>query len=187
VKSKLILLTTSRRPTERIRAFCRDLTNSIPDIVRVNRGKMSQDGVAEKAIELEADRIITIDRWHGGPGKINLFQVSSTGLRPISPLLLLYGIRLRREFKEGTRRVRSSVITVEPKTSPELERVAQDLSNYFGLPIQSLNEASGDHQTSIHLSLDSSRRIQITFLDLQQMVEVGPKVTLSKIIWEVQS
>ena len=186
MKSKLILLTTSRRPTGRIRAFCRDLVNSIPDVVRVNRGKMSQDGVAEKAIELEADRIITVDRWHGSPGKINLFQVSSSGLKPISPLMLLYGIRLRREFKEGATRVRSSVITVEPKTSPELERIAQNMSNYFGLPIQSLSEASEDHQTSMHLSFDSARRIQITFLDLQQMVEVGPRVILSNLIWEVQ-
>ena len=70
----MILLTTSRRPTGRMRAFCRDLANSIPDVVRVNRGKMSQDGVAEKAIELEANRVILVDRWHGGPGKINLFQ-----------------------------------------------------------------------------------------------------------------
>ena len=80
----MILLTTSRRPTGRIRTFCRDLSNSIPDVVRVNRGKMSLDGVAEKAIEVEADHIIVVDRWHGGPGKINLFQLS-TGLKPVPP------------------------------------------------------------------------------------------------------
>ncbi len=148
---------------------------------------MSQDGVAEKAIEFKADRIITVDRWHGGPGKINLFHLSSTEMKPVSPLMLLYGIRLRREFKEGTGRIKSSVITVEQKTTPELKRITQNLSKYFGLPTQSLNEASGDNQASMHLSLDSSQRIQITFLDLQQMVEIGPRLTLSKLIWEVQS
>jgi rRNA maturation protein Rpf1 len=170
-----------------MRAFCRDLANSIPDVLRINRGKMSQDGVAEKAIELEADRIITVDRWHGGPGKINFFQVSSTGLKPVPPLMLLCGIRLRREFKERTRRARSSVITVEPKASPELERIAKNLSKYFGLPVQCLDEVFGNHRASIHLSLDSSRRIQITFLFLERMDEIGPRVTLSKLIWEVQS
>ena len=106
----MILLTTSRRPTGRIRTFCRDLANSIPDVTRVNRGKMSLDGVAEKAIELEADRVVVVDRWHGGPGKINLFQISSTGLKPVPPLMLIGKIRLRRELNEGRRSVRSSAI-----------------------------------------------------------------------------
>ena len=75
----MILLTTSRRPTGRIRTFCRDLANSLPNVVRVNRGKMSLDGLAEKAIELEADKVVVVDRWHGGPGKFNLFYISNLG------------------------------------------------------------------------------------------------------------
>ena len=58
----MILLTTSRRPTGAIRSLCRDFVNSIPDVVRVNRGKMSLDGIAEKAIEVEADRVVVVDR-----------------------------------------------------------------------------------------------------------------------------
>jgi U3 small nucleolar ribonucleoprotein protein IMP4 len=182
-----MLLTTSRRPTGRIRTFCRDLANSIPDVVRVNRGKMSLDGVAEKAIELEADRVVVVDRWHGGPGKINLFQISSTGLKPVPPLMLIRKILLRREFKEGTRRARSSAITVEPQDSAELTRIAGQLSQYFGLPVLSLDEASENHRASMHFSFDSSRHIQSTFMLLSRMVEIGPRVTLSKLIWEVPS
>jgi rRNA maturation protein Rpf1 len=169
-----------------MRAFCRDLSNSIPDVVRVNRGKMSLDRVAERAIELEADRIITVDRWHGGPGKINLFRVSSTGLKSVPPLMLLSGIRLRREFEEGTRRARSSVITVEPKTSPELEQLVGCLSQFLGLPILPLDETSECNRASMHFSVDSSRHTKITFMLLERMVEIGPRATLSKLIWEVQ-
>jgi U3 small nucleolar ribonucleoprotein protein IMP4 len=182
-----MLLTTSRRPTGRMRTFCRDLANSIPDVMRVNRGKMSLDGVAEKAIELEADRVVVVDRWHGGPGKINLFQISSTGLKPVPPLMLIGKIRLRREFKEGTRRAQSSAITLEPEDSAELTRIAGRLSKYFGLPVLSLDEASENHRASMHFSFDSSRHIQITFTLLGRMVEIGPRVTLSKLIWEVPS
>ena len=170
-----------------MRTFCRDIANSIPDVMRVNRGKMSQDGVAEKAIEVEADRAIVVERWHGGPGKINLFSVSSTGLKPVPPLMLLSGILLRRELKEGTRRIRSSVITLEPKTSAELERIAEPLSKYFGLPVLPLDEASDRYRASMHFSFDSSKRIQITFRLLERMVEIGPRVTLSKLIWDVTS
>lgn len=182
-----MLLTTSRRPTGRMRTFCRDLANSIPDVVRVNRGKMSLDGVAEKAIELEADRVVVVDRWRGGPGKISLFQVSSTGLKPVPPLMLIKGIRLRRDLNEGRRGVRSSAITLEPEDSAELTRIAGRMSKYLGLPVLSLDEASENHRASMHFSFDSSRHIQITFLLLSRMVEIGPRVTLSKLVWEVPS
>ena len=180
-----MLLTTSRRPTGAIRTLCRDLANSIPDVVRVNRGKMSLDGIAERAIELEADRIVVVDRWRGGPGKISLFKIGSSGLEPISPLMLISGVRLRREFKEGTRRVRSSVITSEPEDSPRLQRIVGCLSQFFDLPIQSVDEAAEEHRASMHFSFGSSRRLQITFILLQRMVEIGPRVTLSKLVWEV--
>ena len=183
----MILLTTSRRPTGRMRTLCRDLANSIPYVVRVNRGKMSLDEVAERAIEFEADRIVLVERWRGGPGKINLFQASSTGLNSIPPSMLISGVRLRREFEEGTRHARSSVVTVEPKDPSELEEVAGHLSKYFGLPVLSLDEASESHRVSMHLSFDPSRRLQITFLLLSRTVEIGPRITLSKLIWEAPS
>jgi U3 small nucleolar ribonucleoprotein protein IMP4 len=182
-----MLLTTSRRPTGRIRTFCRDLANSIPDVMRVNRGKMSLDGVAEKAIELEAYQVVVVDRWRGGPGKINLFQLSSTGLKPVPPLMLISGIRLRREFEEGRRCAPSSAITLEPEDSAELTRIAGRMSKYFGLPVMSLDEACKNNRSSMHFSFDSSRHIQITFMLLSRMVEIGPRVTLSKLIWEVPS
>jgi len=183
----LILLTTSRRPTERIRTFCRNLANSIPNVVRVNRGKMSLDGVIEKAIELEADHIVVVDRWRAGPGKINLFLRSSTGLKPVPPLMLMSRIHLRRELEEGMRRTRSSVITVEPENSPELERISGHLSKFFNLPVLSLAEACKENRASMHFSFGSSQRLQVTFMILQQMVEIGPRLTLSKLIWEVPS
>jgi rRNA maturation protein Rpf1 len=170
-----------------MRTFCRDLSNSIPDVVRVNRGKMSLDEVAERAIELEADRVVLVERWRGGPGRISLFHVSATGVMAVPPLMLISGVRLRREFKEGPRRAHSSVVTVEPNNSSELEMVAGKVSNYFGLPMAPLDEATESHSVSMHFSFDSSRRLKITFMLLGRMFEIGPRVTLSKLVWEVSS
>jgi len=183
----LILLTTSRRPTARIRRFCRDLACSIPKVTRVNRGKMSQDGVVEKAIELEADRVIIVERWHGGPGKISFFWVSSNGLKRVPPVMLMSRIHLRRELTEGTRRVSSSLITLEPKSSREIEQIVGLLSQYLDLPVLPLDKAYEDNRVSIHLSFDSSRRLKITFMILGQMLEMGPRLTVSRLIWEVPS
>jgi rRNA maturation protein Rpf1 len=180
-----MLLTTSRRPTGAIRTLCRDLANSLPDVIRVNRGKMSLDGVAEKAIEVEADRAVVVDRWHGGPGRITLFQLARNGLKVIPPIMLIAGVRLRREFTEKTRRIRSSAITVESEDSSLLDRIADCLSQFLGLPVLSVEEAAKKHRASMHLSFGSSRRLQITFVLLRGMVEIGPRITLSKLVWEV--
>lgn len=183
----MILLTTSRRPTGRIRTFCHDLVNSIPDVVRVNRGKMSLDGIAEKAIEVEADRIVVVDRWHGGPGKINLYQLGSTGLESVPPLILIKAIRLRRELEETAKRPQSSAITLAPEDSAKMGKLSENMSQFFGLPIISLDEASQKHGATMHFSFDSSRLLQITFMRPQRMVEIGPRVTLSKLVWEAPS
>ena len=146
---------------------------------------MSLDGGAEKAIELEADRVIVVNRWRGGLGKISLFQIAPTGLKVFPPLMLIAGVCLRKEFKEATRRVRSSVITVEPENSPELKRIAGYLSQFFGLPVLSADEIAEKHGASMNLSFGSSRRLQITFMLLSRIFEMGPRITLSKLIWEV--
>jgi len=70
-KRKRILLTTSRRPTNRIRSFCHDFASCLPNIVRINRGKLNLDGIVEKTLEINADRVVIIDRWKGGLGKFS--------------------------------------------------------------------------------------------------------------------
>jgi rRNA maturation protein Rpf1 len=182
---ELILLTTSRRPTGAIRTLCRDLANSLPNVVRVNRGKMSLDGIGEKAIEFEADRAVVVDRWRGGPGRITLFQLAQAGLKAVPPILLIAGVRLRRELTEKTRRIRSSAVTVEPEDSSKLERFADCLSQFFSLPVMSMEGVAEKHRASMHLSFGSSRRPQITFVLLRGMVEIGPRITLSKLVWDV--
>ena len=181
----MIHLTTSRRPTRRIRTLCHDLAHSVPNIVRINRGKLSLDGIAERAVELDADRIVVIDRWKGGPGKIKLFRIEPTGLIPVPPLMYIAGIRLQREFEAKTKHVRSLVVTTELENPPETVRIAERLSDFFNLPRLSIDEAATKYHASMHVSLNASCRTQITFMLLPQMVEIGPRATLSKLVWEV--
>jgi rRNA maturation protein Rpf1 len=155
--------------------------------LRVNRGKLSLDGVAEKALELEADKVMVVDRWRDGFGQISLFHVSSTGLVPVTPIMHLSNVCLRRELTKATKRFRSSVVTVAPNTSPNVERAALKLSQFLGLPFMSLTEAAELHRASLHFMLGSSKRVQVTFMVLGRMVEIGPRITVSKLIWDVSS
>jgi len=179
----VILLTTSRRPTRGIRTLCHDLARSIPNVVRINRGKLSLDGLAERALEFNADRIIVVDRWKGGPGKIKLFRVESTGLATVPPVMYVAGIKLQREFKAKTKAVRSLAVTMAPG-NPEAMKIAENLSNFLDFPLASMSEAASKFQASMHVSHDASGRIQITFMLLPQMVEIGPRIAMSRVVWE---
>ncbi len=181
----MILLTTSRRPTTRIRTFCRDLARSIPNVVRINRGKLNLDGIAERALEFNADRVVIVDRWKGGPGKIELFQTGPEGLIPVFPMMYVAGIRLKREF-EGikTKPITSLTITMPPEKTPQVAKIAEFLSNFLDLPLLSMDEAVSEYSAAMHISLNASRRTQITFMLPSETVEVGPRVTISHLEWE---
>jgi rRNA maturation protein Rpf1 len=181
-------LTTSRRPTPRIRTFCRDLACSIPNVVRINRGKLSLDGIAEKTLELNANQVIIVDRWKGGPGKIELFKIGQEGLVPIPPIMYVAGIKLRREFdKVKTKPVRSLIITTQSEKSDEIIRIARSLSNFLNVPLSQMDKTVSKFKTSMHISTNDLHRTQVTFiLCLPENVEIGPRVTLSHVVWEVK-
>jgi len=186
-KIRVILLTTSRRPTRRIRTFCRDLVRAIPNVVRINRGKLSLDGIAERAMEFNADRAIIVDRWRGGPGKITLFRNGPEGLIPVSPLMYISGIRLQREFEETkTKYIPLLTITTVQEKTTEVTKIAESLSNFLNISMSSMDEAVSGYPVAMHISLNASRHIQITFILLPESVEVGPRVTLSHVLWETK-
>jgi rRNA maturation protein Rpf1 len=181
-----ILLTTSRRPTRRIRTFCQDLARSVPEVVRINRGKLNRDGIAERALEFNADRVIILDRWKGGTGKIKFFRIKPTGLTPVPPLMYVAGIKIQREFGEETKTIRSLAATVLSE-SMHVVRIANFLSDFLDVPVLSENENAPNFEASMNVSLDASRKTQITFALLPLAVEVGPRISMSHIEWEDQN
>jgi len=182
-KRKKILLTTSRRPTKRIRSFCHDLAGCLPGVVRINRGKLNLNGIAEKALEINADRVVIIDRWKGGSGKIQLFLVEETGLTPVPPIIYIRDINLRREFEIKTKRVQSFVITTLPEASSRSKEVGEFLAHFFNILMLSVEQAASSYSASMHVSTNASGRIIITFVLLPGFIEVGPSISVAKVTY----
>jgi len=91
------------------------------------------------------------------------------------------GIKLQREFE--AKAVKSLAVTMAPG-NPEAMKIAENLSNFLDFPLTSIDEAASKYQASIHVSHDASGRIQIAFMLLPQMVEIGPRITISRVVWE---
>lgn len=179
-----ILLTTSRNPTPRVRTFCNELARMIPGIVYVNRGKMSADEVAEKALGYEADRVVIVERRHGGLGVVKLFKIGETGLVSTSPIVHIAGIKLQRDF--GSLRARPAVcIVLASPDQGEPLKVADALSSFFNIPIKSTQRASEQPATYIHLSKDKAGKLVITFMSEPDQ-EVGPRIVVSGLEWLVR-
>lgn len=176
-----ILLTTSRNPTLGMRTFCNDLAHVLPSLLRVNRGKMSTDEVAEKALEYDAERVVIVDRWHGGWGSIKFFQVDESGLASVLPVIHVAGVRLRREFSVSGVKPALSLAVSEP--SEKVLMAADALSKFFGIPLSSSDEAIGSGSTVVYVSVDMPNKIVITFMVVPNHVEVGPRIVVSRMEW----
>jgi len=189
VEKSFILLTTSRRPVKNTRTFCRDLSNTFPNVIRVNRGKLSRGGVAEKALELDAEKAIIIGKWRGDSGKIEFFRISAKGLDVIPPLIYLKGVKLRRDFEEnapGGRRIKSVAIAASKTSSLEVKRLENVLSEFFSIPVFSLKEiCDREFDAAMQISVDPSNRMIITFKLVPEFVEVGPQIRVSHLVWEL--
>jgi len=177
-----ILLTTSRNPAPRIRTFCRDLARVMPNIVYVNRGKMSSDDVAEKAVENDADGVMISDRGQGGLGVLRLFTVTESGLTKASPTIHFVA-KLRREFSVSNVKSASLISVQEPTRPGELARLAESLSGFLGLPISSREHEPKSALTIMSISCDELGRIVVSFMGEPRHIEAGPRITVSRLEW----
>lgn len=178
-----ILITTSRNPTQQMRTLINDLAARIPNTARINRGKSNLTALAEKALEHGADRIIIADRWKEGPGMLQLFTLGETGLEQRHPLIYMKNVKLRREFGH-TRSVADKNLALQTDAAipPEAQELADTLVQFLNIPKQASTRA----QTTMHLSLNYANRIQITFFQTLQKTEIGPRITVSHLVWKPQ-
>ena len=98
------------------------------------------------------------------------------------------GIKLQREFdRTKSKPVRSLIVTTPSEESDENMRIARSLSNFLSIPLSQMEEAVSKPQIAMHISSNASHRIQITFMLLHpETVEIGPRITLSHVVWETK-
>jgi len=178
----VILFTTCRRPTERIRSFVNELSHSIPKCRRLNRGKLSLEAVAERCFELKYNKALIMQRWMGEPGEIQLFEFRNSDLTRIPPLLYLAEIRLRREYGIAGR-FQAEAITIQSEASSELVRLAKSLSNFFELPLVTL-PSRGSYRAALHVLQDSRWKARVVLGGPPSIREIGPSLTIKHLRWE---
>jgi len=132
---KLIIVTTSHRPTQRVRSFVKDLASVLPYAVKVNRGKASLLDLYYDAMAIGAKRVIVVGVKKGNPGIIRVYvprEPPEIGLDEIV-VISLSGVKLRREHPEAqkTFNIRSLGIDARDIRDKIVGRVADTLVRAF--------------------------------------------------------
>ncbi|MGQ9530355.1 MAG: hypothetical protein ACUVQX_05415 [Candidatus Bathycorpusculaceae bacterium] len=186
IERQRLLLTTSRRPTRSIRTLCRELCYNIPFAVRINRGKLSLEGIAEKTMALNAKKVMIVERWKFGMGKIQLFNVKPEGLERVLPTIYVRNARFRRNLGgmiKG-RRIKLLAIATSHDENPMVKKLEMALSGFLATQVFSLEEAANrEYDAAMQIKSSPTKDIIITFILLPEKVEIGPRISVSHLVW----
>jgi len=133
--------------------------------------------------------VIVVDRWKAGLGKIQLFSLSREVLEPTLPIICVGDVKFRKDFEEKTnkgKKIKSMAIVTSTKETLEIEKLENALSCCFGVSVLSLEEAVGDKYDAVmQIVSGPSNRESIMFRLVSELVEVGPCIGISHLLWEL--
>jgi len=97
-----ILLTTSHRPSRRVRTFLKELSSVIPNSIRVNRGKKTLEDLFLYALASRVDRIVIVNCVKGNPSSILVYNVDlDSKVMKRRYLIKILGVKLWREVENN--------------------------------------------------------------------------------------
>ncbi len=126
----MIAIGTTRKPTQRVRSFIKELSRVIPDSVRLTRGKQGFAEFCDSALELGASRLLLVGAFHGNPGRIGFLDYSKNGWEFYPPTILITSTQLLRERSHNSpRKIRDLVVLPDlPNDQPKAQILAQALN-----------------------------------------------------------
>lgn len=153
--------------------------------MRTNRGKMSLEELAENAIEERANRVVIIERWKGGPGRMRLLKINNGELAQVPPQIYIQGIKLQREFEKREVTMKSLIIGKPKDELYDTVMLTEALSGFFEIPVMDLDRAPSGYKATMQIRRDETGEFSLSFLLLPNMTEIGPRLTISHVMWDL--
>ncbi len=179
----MIGFTTGRQTNQRLNSLLKELVYSVPTARVVRRGKSSLDDLSWRLFEEGLEYVMILQRWHGGPGRIDFFKVEARGLARLAPSVLLRAVKLGREYAHPGKHT-AEAVTYDVKVSEPTRRFIRHLSTILGLAESTLSTSS-EIKSTLHVSEigDGSILLALTSPPAQQ--EVGPRLLISRLLWNL--
>lgn len=173
------VISTSLRPSRRVRTFGRDLAHALIDGCYITRGKRGVLDLKSLALSLKASRLIVIQARKGNPSKLDFYDATSRDV-PLVGSLLMSGVKLVREQKHTTRAPLKArlVVYYEVETAPpETKRAMMLIPTLFDLEVN----MSGDERWIMKISW-TNRGLEVSFIDRETVSSFGPLIRVKGIV-----
>lgn len=145
---------------------------------------MSLNELGEKATQLGAEKIVIIERWKSGSGRIKLLKANGR-ITQVPPCIYIRSIMAQREFDTPRKPNRLLFMDKTDGENPKAESLIEALSSFFGLPVMRAEKAPPEYRAAARLAVYGSPAIRLSFHALPENVEIGPRLTVSRTEWEI--
>jgi rRNA maturation protein Rpf1 len=173
----VIGLTTGRQTTQLMNSLLNDLSHALPHAKIIRRGKSSLNDLSVRLLNENLTYAIALNRWHGTPGRLTLYNVQPKGITRLMPSIFLSEIKLSREYKNHIRTIAKGITCGKVKQSTH--RFSEILSAVFEIPV---TQNPNDVDATFHLiQINDSIRLVVTSPPMER--EVGPCLTISRLLW----
>ncbi len=147
-----IVISTSRRPVQKVRAFCRELAGALPHTIYQTRGSASFRQLAHDSFDNGATRLILVDSKNTNPGIIRIIRLEPKNLEEIMRIRIIQN-QLRRERGKMSRITKPKAIKFQFR---DVNKSVQKLLLESFNPVLGLNEdfPKGLHTCFVKYSQD---------------------------------
>jgi rRNA maturation protein Rpf1 len=178
-----LLITTSRKTSNRVRSFARDLWTVLPSTERFNRGGMGLAELAARVRQSGAKAALVISMWKGNPGILGF--MTSTGEELVT--IKLESAKLRREVNptKKTRVVGTAGVFIKSGSSDKARGLGEVLASCLDIELLEIDDP-GNAQVEENLSLiwledQPSGKILWTHYYSTDRIEIGPRIKVASI------
>ncbi len=180
-----ILITTSRRTSNRVRSFVRDLWTVLPGTERFNRGGMSIAELSSRIKQSRASAAIVVSLFKGNPRSLQILSPDGEQIMEVR----MESAKLRREVtslrKPKIHTIHS--ITVQSGAGEQTRRIAEMLSNLLDAPIAESMEivavgSKGTNEVVVWLQDFPTGKTIWTHYHAKDGLEIGPRMRITSVI-----
>lgn len=173
------LISTSLRPSRRMRTFGRDLAHALIYGYYVTRGKRNLNDLKSLALSLKTSRLIIIQARKGNPSRLDFYDTTLEEV-PMIGSILISGVKLTREQLHSIRAPSNIKITIyyEPGAiPPEIKRSIMLIPTLFDLEVST----SQDDRWVVKITW-REKGLEISFIDRETTLFFGPTIRVRNVV-----
>ena len=169
-----IVISTSRKPSQRTRSLCKELQTLLPSAHYIQRGKSNFEEILKKSRQEAARLLLLIGERDGNPGSLELYYAEGVGDSVFS--FKVEGMRLAREYGASVRNSTKTLI-ISSDSNNESNDLQKLLEKHFQGERHPQNDIPLALTRTLSISLLKGKKLRLTFVDSVNGLEIGPTIT----------